>query len=988
MGLLEKLGLERTAALRTLAPGVQPTAPAATAGSSTAGVPKIDLPNIGDSIRGTKLADSTQDFLEFSTARNDLAVLLATLNAHTEKASVQSVITAATGALTKADAHAAKGEYNAGKHLVDQALTLCRVAKDFADDAAKYKKELAIVAAQINSLKRVLPPEVWNPLITQLNGVIAAAPTSAANLKAAGTLLATLRASIATQIKTELDAFKARLAGLEALDAKVKAYVAADLANAKKFMGEAVAALAASEWSRCTTSAKAAGDVIAPTERIAARRGAYESQRAPLVAAISALKPLPAVKDRATELEAKVAQADALAARDSMEFEQAIRQLKEVGILQGQWATLAPVIGAYTTERPLADADLKALKAHPAVAKLGEAMVAITAQLDNAAKSAALAKTGNDPVAAWSTALTSLRRARADLAQAKTMGDGLAPVLTAKSAAGDPKNLDALRQAVKSVTDEADSAKKAPHADVASAELTKATTHAAKATAALAKNDGTTAAAQLKPAAEALLAAKAIQAEHAQFATGLTALEARKTKIDALPTKASIKGRIDAVQKALDDARAQDKAHNAAAAMAVLRRGEDAAVTAEKAHTDRIRYNTEATRVKALVAAVSDAKARAPLDAALADATSNADVFQFPQAEGALKKIELKVDTITARAMIGKSPPDPNLAKVAARMVANGGATDVDDMLQSMPDSGEPAAAAALIAGRHGITFTPDGGPNKADEMRSVKLIGKTLSKIPNDIKDNPSIKGITHTDTTGDGEGAYDPQTATFSMKGRKSAKPQEFGAKQKFKVGTKMESVLPKVDRDCEPIDDTPVPVLAWTALHEAAHGIDDAHAYMKQNGDKPHMGGWKSHGSSLKEIADVVGPEFGLYGTPEEKKYVLEKILSMDPPSPSAGTGDWAVRKKNFDDWYDWATSEGSYMVQSQCEKWTIKSNKRIYHEAYGRVWVSYDAAARKKGLTGYQFRAPGEWFSELYAGYKSGKLGSKHPALGWLTKVSKK
>ena len=57
-------------------------------------------------------------------------------------------------------------------------------------------------------------------------------------------------------------------------------------------------------------------------------------------------------------------------------------------------------------------------------------------------------------------------------------------------------------------------------------------------------------------------------------------------------------------------------------------------------------------------------------------------------------------------------------------------------------------------------------------------------------------------------------------------------------------------------------------------------------------------------------------------------------------------------------------------------------RVYHEAYDGSWVSYDVAARTKGVTGYQFRAPGEWLSELYAAYRSGKLKPSHPANGWL------
>ena len=61
-------------------------------------------------------------------------------------------------------------------------------------------------------------------------------------------------------------------------------------------------------------------------------------------------------------------------------------------------------------------------------------------------------------------------------------------------------------------------------------------------------------------------------------------------------------------------------------------------------------------------------------------------------------------------------------------------------------------------------------------------------------------------------------------------------------------------------------------------------------------------------------------------------------------------------------------------------------RIYHVAYPSRWVSYLASARKRGITGYRFRAPGEWFSELYAAYKLGKLKPEHPSVSWLKKLS--
>ncbi len=54
-------------------------------------------------------------------------------------------------------------------------------------------------------------------------------------------------------------------------------------------------------------------------------------------------------------------------------------------------------------------------------------------------------------------------------------------------------------------------------------------------------------------------------------------------------------------------------------------------------------------------------------------------------------------------------------------------------------------------------------------------------------------------------------------------------------------------------------------------------------------------------------------------------------------------------------------------------------------YARVdnnWRSYRAAARSKGVSQYQFKAPAEWFAELYAAYQMKKLPDSHPDAKWL------
>ena len=81
-------------------------------------------------------------------------------------------------------------------------------------------------------------------------------------------------------------------------------------------------------------------------------------------------------------------------------------------------------------------------------------------------------------------------------------------------------------------------------------------------------------------------------------------------------------------------------------------------------------------------------------------------------------------------------------------------------------------------------------------------------------------------------------------------------------------------------------------------------------------------------------------------------------------------WLKRSTTGQIWYDNAASMAH------------RIDDRIYQRPYPDEWVSYKAEARQRGLTGFQFKAPGEWFAELYAGYRSGKLKPNHPAMDWL------
>ncbi|NCG36787.1 MAG: DUF4157 domain-containing protein [Actinobacteria bacterium] len=80
-------------------------------------------------------------------------------------------------------------------------------------------------------------------------------------------------------------------------------------------------------------------------------------------------------------------------------------------------------------------------------------------------------------------------------------------------------------------------------------------------------------------------------------------------------------------------------------------------------------------------------------------------------------------------------------------------------------------------------------------------------------------------------------------------------------------------------------------------------------------------------------------------------------------------------------------------SDMEKMSRDFGGRYFHMSYPSAkndvdktgtWVSFQVASRKDAVSHYQYRAPGEWFAELYAHYYMGTLKG-HPLYDWFEKT---
>jgi hypothetical protein len=211
----------------------------------------------------------------------------------------------------------------------------------------------------------------------------------------------------------------------------------------------------------------------------------------------------------------------------------------------------------------------------------------------------------------------------------------------------------------------------------------------------------------------------------------------------------------------------------------------------------------------------------------------------------------------------------------------------------------------------------------------------------------------------------------------GRPGEHDQKFGTDQK---------ILPEgeqVEENCRPADEDPSPLFDFTLLHEAAHAEDDARGYMAANGGQADHGGWKVH-KGPDEFAGEVAKHFGY-----DEAYILATLRSpgSSPPRLPASlprNGDQAQWDKARQDAVSWCRS-----VRESAQPWedpglsrAVAIQGRVYQESSAGKWVSYDLAARARGISSYQFRSPAEWFAELYAAYFSKKLKDGHPSAKWL------
>jgi hypothetical protein len=182
-----------------------------------------------------------------------------------------------------------------------------------------------------------------------------------------------------------------------------------------------------------------------------------------------------------------------------------------------------------------------------------------------------------------------------------------------------------------------------------------------------------------------------------------------------------------------------------------------------------------------------------------------------------------------------------------------------------------------------------------------------------------------------------------------------------------------------------------------HEIGHSVDQqTGASAKYCIGNPDGGDWKEHGAGSGLAALMVKASNGAieqWKDADQKKAIvdcLQNAIDNDSPLTLADLTAlpfWAKLSKADQDsikhdkvctalqvhfaaqspWYNSAIGFGIALADG-----------RVYQESYEGDWTSYDASARARKVSQYQFRAPGEWFAEAYATYYEPNAGG-HGAL---------
>ncbi|QHJ00387.1 hypothetical protein GT347_21840 [Xylophilus rhododendri] len=932
-------------------------------------------------LRAARAAEIGAANPRFPALRQEVELALQKIAAHPQREHVETRTEEARGLLRTAVAENENKRYPQALSQIDSAKKACAEALDWAGQFNTYRVARTPAQVILLAMEDDFSDADWNAFKASLDQAEQDADVDTRKYAQATAAVKAVLEEMSEYLEEwTQDEIQIEIDKVEALP--LAAFVDAEHQELLRMHGAVAQRVAAHDFAAIPALKDMALVVSTRAVDMATRRLAYDGKRQSAVDAVARLRPNTAMAGQVKAFDTVLKdQAAPLATAQRKRFEEAIALCEKVQKDCEALVGAAAVSQKFLDDRKRLTEGLSALRKLPAAAQMGEVLGALDGLLSEAGKRAA----GETPD--WPAGQEWLARLDSGLTAARTLAADLKDAMAARQAAQSAATPGDVAKAVESLRAEALKLEAEPCKALLAEEVKTIRLACEQALAKAAPGtDGK--GADLEHARKALAqaaglaaAGQGIRARQLDFDAALAQSRQRqKVLVERAKTGSfqALASQAAKLQPLLDGAVESAGTRAYATALSAVAQADEAVRAAEQAAEAIAAYDLRATPLGQRSATQKSAGDKVQdAEKLLATAKTALAELRFADARKALDQAEAKLEALKIARLAKANPADGDIARSAESLLQlDGGEKMLDDFVSTLTGRASFDLIVKLAEKRFGILLSSNDGK----QTLSAKAIWAALASVPaSHGTRSPSLKSVVHSNPDKGVSGAYGWTRKQATMEGRPDTGTEDYDASARQKAlglpldyDTSQDPYAPK--------DPRPAELFNMTMLHEIGHAVDDRLAFMAGRAGQADFGGWVEY-TDLGLIADAVAA-----AKKYDRGYVLQRLNGATPDAVAmpdghpGGQAKWDSARQEVDNWYELAKNGDIWYDYAKSKRAAVAGV--VYQEAYDNNWVSYLLDERRKGITGYQWRAPGEWFAELYMSWHGGKLKDNHPFAGWL------